>query len=229
MRRRKPINPGSKRVCSSIRGIRYSPPSSCASRLALCHSVNSAVKCLCLGLLSVTLGCETEQTIISSNNLFSNIPGAVSGVPQAKPSAAVAPKEFTEEELVVKNPDGTVTLRSPQVSSVMLHLSRELNKDPVDERLIYDQLVSNATKQFLRAENRDPTESITFLKDNRLELFELMGLMPAAERTPGVFLERSESRNIYRLRLTGPMARVTKYTELWVALEGGNWKFYWAR
>lgn len=189
----------------------------------------SVAKLLCLSALCVTVGCETEQTIISSNNLFSNIPGATSGVPQAKPTAAMTPKEFTEAELVVKNPDGTVTLRSPQVASVMVHLSRELNKDPVDERLVYDQLVSESTKQFLRAENRDPTESITFLKENRLDLFELMGQMPGAERTPGVFLERSETRNIYRLRLTGPMARVTKYTELWVALEGGNWKFYWAR
>ncbi|MGH7132251.1 MAG: hypothetical protein ACREJO_09935 [Phycisphaerales bacterium] len=186
------------------------------------------MKYLCLGVLCTTLGCETEQTIISSNNLFSNIPGAVSGIPSPE-RKATAPKEFSEAELVIKNPDGTVTLRSPQVASVMLHLSRELNKDPVDERLVYDQLVSEATKQFLRAENRDPTESITFLKENRLDLFELMGQMPAAERTPGVFLERSDARNIYRLRLTGPMSRVTRYTEMWVALEGGNWKFYWAR
>lgn len=178
--------------------------------------------------LTVLGACETEERIVSSNNLFSNIPGVDSKIPPpARPEAKPA-KEWTEEELIVRNPNGTTTLRAPQIAHLLQHMSRELNRDPMDERLIYDQIVSEATKRHFRAENKEPTESIEFIKVHRMDLLEIMGKMPAVERTPGVFLERGDSRSTYRLRLTGPITRVTTFTELWIAYEDGNWRFYWA-
>ncbi len=50
--------------------------------------------------------------------------------------------------------------------------------------------------------------------------------MPFGERSPTTVFEKTGPR-MYVLRLTGQAARGVRFTKLWVAFEGGNFKFVW--
>ena len=171
-------------------------------------------------------GCEREETIISTNSILSGIPDAKSGVPARLDPNAAMPALHTADELTERNADGTVTLRSPSIRDMMVHFYNCLDKD--NDALLLSQVLAQGTKVHFQSEGKDPSEAIAFIKENRQEILELMGRMPAGERTPSIAFERVE-KNVYRLRLTGRIPREWRFTQLWVSLEGPDWKFYWVQ
>jgi hypothetical protein len=106
----------------------------------------------------------------------------------------------------------------------MAHLERTL--DEGEDDLIFDQLVSEETKRHMEREGRDPREVVAMLKLSRRDLAQMFARMPFGEQSPTARFEQTAKRQ-YVLRLTGAAAKDVKFTKLWVALEGGSFKFLW--
>jgi hypothetical protein len=176
---------------------------------------------------SVMGGCEREERIISTNSLLSGIPDAKTGVPaKVDASAAAQPVLRTADELVERKPDGTVTVRTPSIRDMMVVFYTCLDKEY--DAVMRDYVLAQGTKLHFRTEGKDEGDALAFIKENKQDILELMGRMPAGERTPSIAFERME-KNVYRLRLTGRIPREWRFTQLWVALEGTDWKFYWVQ
>jgi hypothetical protein len=183
---------------------------------------------ICSLPFAAVLGCAQEVTVIRYDPFLAGLPGAEGGAPPVgmRPATPVDPHDVPKEELIVKNPDGSVTLIARVTRHLIAHLSRVLEEG--DEDLLYDQLVSTATKAHFRTENKDDPKKVIldYFKENQADIYALLVRMPAGERTPGVILSKvGPSR--FKLTITGTSARGIRLTELWVVMENGNWRLWW--
>lgn len=168
-------------------------------------------------------GCATER-VVHWNPPLAGLPESQSATPVARRDESVDVASLPAEELTVKNPDGSVLLRSPAIRHVMIHLHAALKEE---DNALLDQVVSTATRRHFASEGRPPEAIHEFLRTNQNDIMVLFGRMPQAERSPMVKLSREGGA--LRLRLTGVLANDIRFTELWVVLEGGNWKLLWVR
>lgn len=200
-----------------------------AATLAL---VGSLAACQALWLA----GCQEEARIVYAQpTLLQNVPGAVGGLnpdgtpregPATRPTPGSAAEALamTETDLIKEGPDGRKVLVAKIIQHTIIHLVRTLRAD--DDELLYDQVISQATKDHLLSEGRDPREAIEFFKENRDDIIAMLSRMSAAENTPGVIVDQAGKRN-FRLRITGTAAKGLRFTEYWVTLEKGNWRVLW--
>lgn len=152
----------------------------------------------------------------------------------AEAEARLAAAEQAEEDdpLVQRTPDGRVTMKAASTRDLIAVLSRVINAPPDDEAMreaFYEQLVSQTTKTHFQSEGKDPRQEVTdFLSSNRTHINRLLGRLPGGENSPGVIVT-SSGRSQFKVELTGAGARGLKFTEVWVALEGGQWRLVWLR
>lgn len=150
----------------------------------------------------------------------------------AEARLAAAEQAAEDDPLVQRTPDGRVTLNAASTRDLIAVLSRVINAPPEDEAVreaFFDQLVSATTKTHFRAEGKDPRQEVTdFLSTNRTSINRLLGRLPGGENSPGVIVT-SSGRSQFKVELTGAGARGLKFTEVWVAFEGGQWRLVWIR
>lgn len=158
--------------------------------------------------------------------MLEGVPGAVRpGEDAPPPDSYPAPTDVAIDSLIQKE-GSTETLVSLRPRHVMIHLSLRLNEGKDD--LVYDQLVSDVTKQQFISDGKDPREISRWLQENYDDMMILFARMPAAELSPGVIMEPA-GRNQFRLKLTGTMGRGIRFNELWVQKVGRSWKFVWVK
>ncbi len=181
----------------------------------------------CLAVCVVAAGCAEEVKVIRYDPFLAHLPGAEGGKPPVgeRPQTPVDPMELPPDQLIVRNADGTTTLVSRVVRHLVGHLARVMQEE--DDRLLYDQLVSEETKLHFSREGQEPRQAILeFFRDNHDDVIALLSRMPAAERSPGVVLSKVGPKQ-FKLVLSGTAARGLKFTELWVVMEKGNWRLWW--
>ncbi len=97
-----------------------------------------------------------------------------------------------------------------------------------DDEVLFDQVISDQTKQEFQGQGKDPHEVVEFLKTNRADIGILFSRMPFGEQSPNVIIQQPARRTML-LEVTGLAAKDLKYTELWAVMEKGNWKLLWIK
>jgi len=202
---------------------------------------------IALALVSFLPACETQTRIIRENSLLGNLPNAKrggqpdastdpnapgSGSTASNDSLAAAATELSTAsgipagELYARNLDGTIQLRAPAIRHCMLNLALCLQAGR--DELLYEQLISDQTKQHFITEGKEPrAATLEFLKDNYDDLMAIFLRMPAGERSPGVTMEKVGPGEL-KLQLSRANAKGLRFTELWFVMQRGNWRFWWA-
>ncbi len=185
-------------------------------------------------LLTLLAGCESESKIVQYDPFLGRLPGAESGLrpvfrertgPRGSPGNVDLSK-VAIEELRTINSDGSLTLKCPAIRHCMLNLALCLQEGRDD--LLYEQLISNQTKSYLRDKGEDPrSATLAFLKDNYDDLMLVFQRIPAGERSPGVMMEQI-SGGQFRLVINEATAKDLRFSQLWFAMERGQWRFWWA-
>lgn len=193
-----------------------------------------AVWALCTLAVLVAWGCEPQERIVSTTGtMLQNLPGAVGGLnadgtPREGATAAVpgGALAMTEDDLIVKNPDGSVTLVSKIIQHTIFHLVRVLREE--NDALLATQVLSPRALQHFTDQGKEASEATHYFKENREDIITMLSRMPNAENTPGVIMDKTGRRD-FRLRITGSAAKGLRFTEYWVTMEKGNWRVLWVQ
>ena len=113
----------------------------------------------------------------------------------------------------------TLILRSPQ--HVVIQLFETLNNKEYD--LLYEQVLSDKLKQNYREQFRDPHEAVDYLVRNQRDVRKLIATMPAADQTPGLYLQPLGD-NMFRIEAPGRGALDMKFQTLDLILESGQFR-----
>jgi hypothetical protein len=172
--------------------------------------------------------CQPETRVVRYNPFLANIPGAET---QVKPvgdrlGEYQDPTVVEGNRTILENPDGSVTLVAKSVRHLMSHIMLCLEYE--DDEVLFEQVISERTKQEFRGEGKDPIEAVEFLKNNRQDIALLFARMPFGEQSPNIILKQPAKRTV-QLSLTGLAAKDMRFTELWAVMEHGNWKLLWIR
>lgn len=168
--------------------------------------------CVLLALAAGMASCEPESRVVAVRGMLHGLPGATSPLDaEAERNAAesrdpppdAAPLELGKDgrpknPLRTEHEDGTVTLVSQSPRHVIIHLRETLLSDETD--LLFEQVLSERTKQAYRDRGLDPHEAVTFLVAHKADVLRLLNKMPQGELTPGLFL-KPVGDNVYRLEV----------------------------
>ncbi len=204
--------------------------------------VRVLVYALPCGLWAVlAAGCAPEERVVNYTPFFDGLEGAGGarrvrdgvvagqegdGAGTTDPTASA---DALPQELVQTTPEGKKRIVSRSVRHVMVHLATLLNEG--DDDTLYEQLLADHTKRHFAEQGKDArAESLAYFKGHREEIMALFARMPMAERSPGVLLEPAggtATGRLFKLRLQGTAARGVMFTDLWLAVEKGQWKLVW--
>ena len=194
---------------------------------------------LSVALLTLTLGACVEERVVAVRGSLANVPGSVGGIrPDGEPArteaswdALLSPfqPETPDGEPLENNPLRIVSEEDPEdvrlvINSprhLMIHLFQTITGE--EWELLYEQVLSDRLKSNYRERLKDPREAVTYIRRRRTEVLELLNTMPAADQTPGVFLEPI-GRNTYRLVSPGAVVSQLRFTKMDLALESGQFR-----
>jgi len=128
----------------------------------------------------------------------------------------------TVAQLVIRHPDGTVTLNSFLPMHLINHLQNYLAQERYD--IIDEQLVAESAKTAYLSRGRSSDEILEFLEESRVPILQLLARMPYGINSPSVTYNQAGSRII--LRLYGGAAQDLKYTTLEVNRESGQFRLH---
>ena len=185
-------------------------------------------KCAAVVAAATLAGCQPEEKIVRYNPFLANVPGAET---QTKPVGNrfenyTDPSTLPGDKTVITNPDGSVTLLARSVRHMMMNIQLCLEHE--DDQVLYDQVISDQTKQEFQAQGKDPHQAVEFIKTNRDDIMTLFSRMPFGEQSPNIILKQPARRTIL-LEVTGLAAKDMRFTQLWAVMEKGNWKLLWIR
>lgn len=186
-------------------------------------------------LIACTLGaCAGEERVVRYKPFLATLgPALQEGMtlkvnkepvlddPRVRP---LDPGAVPENRIRVENADGSVTLVSRSPRHVMQHVERCLDND--EDQLLFDQVIAEETKNYYRAQGKDPREYIDWLRENRKHVSRLFARMPQGESSPTVMLRQLPDRT-WRIDVVGNYAKDLRYARLWVRMERGQWKLLW--
>lgn len=186
--------------------------------------------------LAVVPGCAREEKVVAVHGIGHNVPGALSPLalearknrPPPEPEAEAAAEQAllnspdasgeAKDPLRVENEDGTIRLVSTMPRHVMYHVRQTLAHEEYD--LLYEQVLSERTKQDYRRQGSDPHEAIEYLRKNRDEVYKLFARLPAGSMSAGAFL-RPMGGGVYRIQTQDAAERGRKFSYLDVVWEQG--------
>jgi hypothetical protein len=178
-----------------------------------------------LAMATALAACEQEERLLRYKPFFVGLDGA-----QTQEPAIVEPNQLlpnpapSDDRIIIELPNGKVRLVSRSVRDLMTHLERTLDEDQFE---LFDQyLLSQKTREYLASEGKTPEDLFRVLQKSRRAIARTFARMPFGERTPTCLFEKAGPR-MFVLRLTGQSARNVPYTRLWVAYEGGEFRFVW--
>lgn len=176
-------------------------------------------------------GCMERRIIAVRGNNIAALPGAQGGIKPDVPRQRVTstwesiltadappppgmPIEGEPNRRVL--PDGSVHLVSKSPRHLVAHLRDVIQRDEMD--LLYEQLLSEHTKEWYRNRGRDPREAIEYIERNATEMRELLMDLPMGEGTPGARFENA-GRNAFRLRAPGAAWSDKRFTTIAMRIE----------
>lgn len=171
--------------------------------------------------------CTPEEKVTRYKPFFTGIENArfneqpVLGDPRVTP---VSPETGTENKIVIESPDGKKTLISRAPLHVMQHVERCLDENEDD--LLLDQIIASQTKDYYRAQGKDPRQYVELLRSRRKDIAKLFARLPQGENSPTALLRQLPDRT-WRVDLVGGYAKDLTWTRLWVQMERGQWKLLW--
>lgn len=180
-------------------------------------------------LAALLLGaCQAEEKVVRYNPFLANVPGAET---QTRPVGQrfknyQDPTRVEGDRTIIENPDGSIRLVAKSVRHLMTNIQLCLEYE--DDEILFEQVISEQTKQEFQARGKDPHEAVEFLKANRAEIAQMFARMPFGEQSPNIIIQQPARRTMV-LELTGLAAKGMKFTELWAVMEKGNWKLLWIR
>ncbi|MEO1128568.1 MAG: hypothetical protein AAFX05_02545 [Planctomycetota bacterium] len=195
----------------------------------------------CAGLMLVlavlTGGCA-EERVVGVRGGLQSIPGATGGIRAETPDtrggdtawagtlAAYQPEVDGEPVegrplRIAQEPDGSIILLNRSPRELVINLHETLRDQEHD--LLFEQVLSEQTKQRYRDRSRDPRDAVTWLARNERPIQELLATMPAGEQTPGAFLQPLGD-NAYRIEAPGRELLDLKYSSLDVVVEQGQFR-----
>jgi len=150
-------------------------------------------------VVSLASGCETERRVVSSRGILSGLPGAsggeaeaevvagrptttwesILGANAAEPRGAEVPGQPLRREAL----GGEVILISRSPAHLLTHLRETLQNEEDD--LLYEQVLSDHTKEWFRDRGRDPREAVEYLTSNARDVLEFIAAVPNADKTIG--------------------------------------------
>ena len=202
------------------------------------RSAHDAIIAAVLASSVAIAGCQSERVVSVSGGLL-GVPGASHNYGQDVPIrgrdrkslegalASHAPiddenlKEIESEPLRFTDEDDDVILVSRSPRHVVFHLTRTLDRDEHD--LLYEQVISEATKREYRERARDPRDALRFIIEHKEPIRELLDTMPMGEQTPGLFIE-SIGENRFRLTAPPAMARQLRFDHADFIIEDGMFR-----
>lgn len=207
-----------------------------------------------VGVLGL-VACETEENVVGYKPFFAGLPGAEGGKDpvygdRASDTGATGsagaggaagvhetdllmddpldPNAASSDPLVVENADGSKTLVVRSIRHVMTHIERRLDEGEEGEKLLYEQVVADAAKKEYAEQGKSEAQMMEYLREHRRDIAVLFSRLPFAEHTPGVYLKK-RARNRFVLELPPLAKKGSNFSELWVQMEGGQWKFLWVK
>lgn len=188
----------------------------------------SALACAFVCVCAVVLGaCTPEEKVIRYKPFLTGIEGAkfgsdpVLGDPRVSPAN---PQDVKDNKIVDESPDGKKTLIARSPSHVMQHVERCLDEN--EDQLLLDQMIAESTKNYYRAQGKDPIEYVNDLRAQRKDIAKLFARMPQGESSPTVLLRQLPDR-VWRIDVVGGYAKDLRLTRLWVQMERGQWRLMW--
>jgi hypothetical protein len=185
-------------------------------------------------MLFVCPGCETEEKVVRYKPFLATLEPALNegmtlkysekpvlGDPRVSPAD---PQAVADNKIVREDERGQKTLIARSPSHVMQHVERCLDDD--EDELLLEQMVAESTKNYYRAQGKDPIEFVQDLRRQRKEIAKLFARMPQGESSPTVILKQLPDR-VWRIDLVGGYAKDMKLTRLWVQMERGQWRLMW--
>jgi hypothetical protein len=200
-------------------------------RAGMSVKLAAAAAMLCGGLvLAVLPGCESETTVYTKRGIFEGMPGVQrGGIDPLQPVEAGGPRMDAEAELAALqtvNPDGSVTLKSPMMRHAIYHLRTQLLAE--DGKLLAEQVLSKMTAERFARDGKTVYDAAEELRAQRADVLKFLSRMPNAENTPNVLVTK-EGPKLFKLALVNTSAREMKFTEVFIVLEGDQWKVVWVR
>lgn len=173
-------------------------------------------------------GCANEEKVIRYNPFLANVPGATTQVKPVGPrfEEYKDPSKVEGDKTIIENPDGSITLIAKSIRHLMGHIQLCLQYE--DDEILFDQVISEQTKQEFQQKGQDPHEALEFLKANKQDIYMMFSRMPFGEQSSSVILHQP-ARKTRMLQVTGLATRDLRFTELWAVMEKGNWKLLWIR
>ncbi len=142
-------------------------------------------------------GCEPERRVIAVRGGLHGMPGTEGGVQVEQPLVASKdeklrasmqnPRGYADageqnELLRVERPGGHVTLVSRNARELAFHLRQTLARDEIE--LLYEQVISDKTKDRYEEAGLDPRDAAAFLMKHKDEVLRLIQNLHLAERMP---------------------------------------------
>jgi hypothetical protein len=153
-------------------------------------------------------------------------PDLAGGTKEGKKGDGLGPKEIAP--LRMQRRDGSIALISNSPANVMYHLTQTLASGELE--LLYDQVLSEASKVEYRKRARDPREAVAWLAKRQEDIGALFAAMPLAEQTPGVSMTNI-GRNRFRLSVEPDVAQgmSLRLTAMDVIIEEGHFRLLMIR
>jgi len=179
---------------------------------------------------AVLAACADEELIRTRRGVFDNMPGIQrGGADPLKPVDSAQSRADPDEErklIEVENPDGSITLRSPQMRHAVYHLRKQLLAD--DNRILAEQVLAQMTRERFAAKGKTLYDAADELRANRRDILLLLARLPSGENSPNALVTK-QGPKLFRLSITGTAAKGLAFTELWIILEAADWKIVWVR
>lgn len=171
----------------------------------------------------MTTAC-VEERIVKNRPMLASLPNAVVQRPVTAPEGAVPLDTLADDEIVVENQDGSVTLLAKTGRQLMIHIVTTLDNGQRD--LFIDQVLSTTTRNEFLQRGLDPGLAFDECKRRRDSIDTLFARMPGAEASPGVRVKQVEKKTM-RIQLTGLAGKDLYWIGFDMTMERGNWKLRW--
>lgn len=184
----------------------------------------------CALTCSLLSACADDEVVRTRRGVFDNMPGIQRGgadplQPVSSDQARADPDE-ERKQIEVINPDGSITLRSPQMRHAVYHLRKQLLAD--DNKLLAEQVLAQMTRERFSAKGKTLYDAADELRANRRDILFLLARLPNGENSPNALVTK-EGPKLFKIAITSTAAKGLAFTELWILLEAADWKVVWVR
>ena len=163
-------------------------------------------------------------------NVFDGMPGMQrgggDGLTPVEQSQGSADPGAELAAIVVTADDGTVKLKSPLMRHALYHFRTRMISG--ESELLTWQVLAQTTRDKYANQGSAAEDAAADLLSVRADVLKTLARMPNGENSPNVLVSK-EGPKLFVLRLVNTAARNMRFSEIWLELEGQDWKVVWVR